>query len=162
MWHFTSSLSTPTHGYILQASMFISPEESFFLPVYAEAMARASPPTRPSCVPRGRNIDPRVIEYLDIDATVDASFPVDCSDSESKSLSGEIFQRRSSKSRPCSDDSISQSSYLFGSVLLARLVSFLHSFRFAVRFLGPLPLIFMMVFLSFGLNDHFWWKSFAS
>jgi hypothetical protein len=33
------------------------------------------------------------------------------------------------------------------------LVSFLHSFRFAVRLLGPLPLIFMMVFLSFGLND---------
>jgi hypothetical protein len=107
MWHFTSSLSTPTHGYILQASMFKSLEKSFDLPVYAEAMAGASPPTQPSCVPRGRNVDPRVMEYLDIDATVDASFLVDCSDSESSSLSGEIFQWRSSKSKPCSDDSMS-------------------------------------------------------
>jgi hypothetical protein len=31
-----------------------------------------------------------------------------------------------------------------------------------VRLQGPLPLIFMMVFLSFGLNDFFWCKSFAS
>jgi hypothetical protein len=31
-----------------------------------------------------------------------------------------------------------------------------------VRLPGPLPLIFMMVFLSFGLNDLFWWKPFAS
>jgi hypothetical protein len=110
IWHFSSSLSTPTHEYILQASIFNSPEKSFDLPVYVEAMARASPPTRPSCVPRGRNVDPRVVEYFDIDATVDASIPVDCSDPESSSMSGEIFQRRSSKSRPCSDDSMSQSS----------------------------------------------------
>jgi hypothetical protein len=78
--------------YILQASMFSSPEKSFILSVYAEAMAHASPPTRPSCVPRQRNVDPRVLEFFDITATVDASFPVDCSDSESSSLSGEIFQ----------------------------------------------------------------------
>jgi hypothetical protein len=107
IWHF--SLSTPTHGYILQASMFNSPKKSFDLPVYAEAMARASPPTQPNCVPRKRNVDPRVLEFFDIDATVDASFPIDCSDRESSSESGEIFQRRSSKSRPCSDDSMSQS-----------------------------------------------------
>jgi hypothetical protein len=73
-------------------------------------MARASPPTRPNCVPRKRNVDPRVVEYFDIDATVDASFPIDCSGPESNSMSSEIFQRRSSKSRLCSDDSISQSS----------------------------------------------------
>jgi hypothetical protein len=73
IWHFSSSLSTPTHGYILQASMFSSPEKSFDLPVYVDAMARASPPTRPSCAPRKCNVDPRVLEYLDIDATVDAS-----------------------------------------------------------------------------------------
>jgi hypothetical protein len=73
-------------------------------------MARTSLPTRPSCVPRERNVDPRVLEYLDIDATIDASFPVDCSDSESSSLSGAIFQQRSSKSRPCSDNSMSHSS----------------------------------------------------
>jgi hypothetical protein len=115
--------------------MFNSPEKTFDLPVYADAMAHASLPTRPSCIPRERNVDPRVLEYLDIDATVDASFPVDCSDSkssslsstdvdatvdaslpvdcsnsESSSISGAIFQRRSSKSRPCSDYSMSQSS----------------------------------------------------
>jgi hypothetical protein len=55
-------------------------------------------------------VDPRVVEYFDIDATVDASFPVDCSDPESSSLFGEIFQQRSLKSRPCSDNSMSQSS----------------------------------------------------
>jgi hypothetical protein len=90
--------------------MLSSLEKSFILPVYVEAMARASPPRRPSCVPRQRNVDPRVLEFFDITAIVDASFPVDCSDSESSSLSGEIFQRRSSKSRPCSDNSILQSS----------------------------------------------------
>jgi hypothetical protein len=110
MWHFTCSLSTPTHGYILQASMFSSPEKSFDLLVYADAMARVSPPTRPSSAPHKCNVDPRVVEYFDIDAIVDASFPVDCSNPESSSLSGEIFQRRSSKSKPCSDNSILQSS----------------------------------------------------
>jgi hypothetical protein len=54
--------------------MFNSPEKSFDLPVYADAMARASLPTRPSSVPRKHNVDPRVVEYFDIDATVDASF----------------------------------------------------------------------------------------
>jgi hypothetical protein len=73
-------------------------------------MACASLPTQPSCAPRKRNVDPKVVEYFGIDATVDASFRVDCSDPEFGSLSGEIFQRRSSKSRPCSDDSMSQSS----------------------------------------------------
>jgi hypothetical protein len=90
--------------------MFSSPEKSFVLPVYADAMAHASPPARPSCAPHKRNVDPRVVEYFDIDATVDASFRVDFLDPESSSLSGEIFQRRFSKSRPCSDDSMSQSS----------------------------------------------------
>jgi hypothetical protein len=73
-------------------------------------MACASPPTQPSRAPCKRNVDPRVVEYFDIDATVDASFCVDCSDPESSYLFGEIFQRRSSKSRPCSDDNMSQSS----------------------------------------------------
>jgi hypothetical protein len=90
--------------------MFNSPEKSFNLPVYTNAMARASLPTRPSCAPRKRNVGPKVVEYFDIDATVDSSFRIDCSDPESGSLFGEIFQRRSSKSRPCSNDSMSQSS----------------------------------------------------
>jgi hypothetical protein len=90
--------------------MFNNPEKSFDLLVYADAMARAFPPTRPSCAPRKCNVDPRVVEYFDIDASVDASFHVDCSDPEFSSLSGEIFQQRSLKSRPWSDDSMSQSS----------------------------------------------------
>jgi hypothetical protein len=48
--------------------------------------------------------------FLDISATVDTSFPTGCSDSRSSSLFGEIFERRSSKSRHCSDDSMSTSS----------------------------------------------------
>ena len=80
-------------------------------------------------------MNPRVVEYFDIDATVDASIPVDCSDLESNSISGAnidaivdasfsidcsnsdssslssiIFQRRFLKSKPCSDDSMLQSS----------------------------------------------------
>jgi hypothetical protein len=45
--------------------------------------------------------------FLDISATVDTSFPLGYSDSGSSSLSSEIFERRSSKSRHCSDDSMS-------------------------------------------------------
>jgi hypothetical protein len=90
--------------------MFSSPEKSFVLPIYAEAMARASPPTQPSCVPRQCNVDPRVLEFFDTTAIDDASFPANSSDSESSFLSGEIFQQRSSKSRPCNDDSMLQSS----------------------------------------------------
>jgi hypothetical protein len=48
--------------------------------------------------------------FLDISATIDTSFPVDCSNSGSNSLFGKIFDRRSSKSRRCSDDSMSTSS----------------------------------------------------
>jgi hypothetical protein len=72
--------------------MFSSPEKSFDLPFYAHTMACASPPTRLSCAPRKHNVDPRIVEYFDIDATVDASFFVDCSDLESSSISDEIFQ----------------------------------------------------------------------
>ena len=90
--------------------MFSSPEKPFDLPVYAEAMVRASLPIGPSSVPCKCNVDPRVLEYFDIDATVDASFPIDCSDDDSSSMSGEIFQLSSTKSKPCSDDSMSQSS----------------------------------------------------
>ena len=85
--------------------MFSSPEKSFDLPVYAKVMARAFPPTRPSCVPRGRNVDPRIVEYFDIDATVDASIPVDCSDPESSSISSMDIDAivDASTSMDCSD-----------------------------------------------------------
>jgi hypothetical protein len=48
--------------------------------------------------------------FLDISASIDTSFPADCSDSGSSSLFGEIFEHRSSKFRRCSDDSMSTSS----------------------------------------------------
>jgi hypothetical protein len=67
-------------------------------------MARASPPRRPICAPRPcHGVDPRVLNFFDISATVDTSFPVDCSNSGCNSLFGEIFER-------CSDDSMSPSS----------------------------------------------------
>jgi hypothetical protein len=85
---------------ILQAGLLNSPEKSFSLPVYVDAMARASLRSRPTCTPRlGHGIDPRVLNYLDIDATVDTSFAADCSDSRCSSQSGEIYER-------CSDDSM--------------------------------------------------------
>jgi hypothetical protein len=90
--------------------MFSIPEKSFILPVYAKVMACASPPTRLSCVPHQHNVDPRVLEFFDITATVDASFPADSSDFGYTSLSGGIFERMSSMSTYCSDDSRSPSS----------------------------------------------------
>jgi hypothetical protein len=40
--HFNLSLRSLTPGFILQAGLLDSLEKSFFLPVYADAMARAS------------------------------------------------------------------------------------------------------------------------
>ena len=55
--------------------MFSNPKKSFDLPIYANAMACAPLPTQPSCVPHKCNVDPRVVKYFDIDATINASFP---------------------------------------------------------------------------------------
>jgi hypothetical protein len=97
-------LKSPTPGFTLQAGLLDSPEKSFFLPVYANAMARASLRSRPTCAPHpGHGVDPRVLNYLDIDAIVDNSFPADCSDSGCSSRFGEIFER-------CSNDSMFPSS----------------------------------------------------
>jgi hypothetical protein len=94
-------LRSPTPGFVLHASLLNSPEKSFSLPIYADAMARASLRSGPTRAPQpGHGVDPRVLNYLDIDATVDTSFPSDCSDSGCSSRSGEIFER-------CSGDSMS-------------------------------------------------------
>jgi hypothetical protein len=99
--HFSLSLRSPTPSFVLQAGLLDSPEKSFSLPIYADAMARASLKSGPTCAPRpGHGVDPRVLNYLDIDATIDTSFPSDCSDSGCSPHSGEIFER-------CSDDSMS-------------------------------------------------------
>jgi hypothetical protein len=104
IFHFNSRLRIPTPGFILQVGLFDSLEKSFFLPVYIEAMACASPPRRPTCAPRPHHgIDPRILNFFDITTTVDTSFLVDSSYSECSSLFGEIFER-------CSDDSMSISS----------------------------------------------------
>jgi hypothetical protein len=94
-------LRSPTSGFVLQADLLDSPEKSFSLLIYADAMARASLRSGPTCIPRpGHGVDPRVLNFLDIDATVDTSFPSDCSDSGCSPRSGEIFEL-------CSDDSMS-------------------------------------------------------
>jgi hypothetical protein len=70
------------------------------MPVYADAMVHASLRSRPICAPHpGHGVFPRVLNYLDIDATFDTSFAADCSDSRCSSQSGEIYER-------CSDDSM--------------------------------------------------------
>jgi hypothetical protein len=48
-------------------------------------------------------VDPRVLNFIDISATIDTSFLANCSDCGYSSRSGEIFER-------CSDDSMSTSS----------------------------------------------------
>ena len=61
-------------------------------------------PRRPICIPHRCHVrDPRILNFLDITTTVDASFLPDCLDSGCSSLSGEIFEH-------CSDDCISPSS----------------------------------------------------
>jgi hypothetical protein len=94
-------MRSPTPGFVLQAGLLDSHENSFSLPVYTDAMARASLRSGLTCATQpGHGIDPRVLNYLDIDATVDTLFPSDCSDFGCSPRSGEIFER-------CSDDSMS-------------------------------------------------------
>jgi hypothetical protein len=74
-------MRSPTPSFVLQAGFLDSPEKSFSLSVYADAMARASLRSGPTCAPRpGHGVDPRILNYLDINATVDTSFPSNCSE----------------------------------------------------------------------------------
>ena len=55
-------------------------------------MGGASLRSGPTCAPRpGRGVDPKVLNYLDIDATVDISIPLDCSNSGCSSRSSNIY-----------------------------------------------------------------------
>ena len=148
LYYFSSSLSNPTLGYILQASFFSVPKKSFFLHVYAEAMARASPPKQPTRVPRGcHEEDPRVLDFLDINVTVDDSFPVDRSNSVSTSPSLNTC--------PLCLQAVVM-------IVVHHLLRCLHLYflqywcyffiGFAMRLPRPLPLIFMMVFLLSRLS----------
>ena len=101
--HFSLSLKYPTLNFILQAGLLHSPEKSFFLPIYAEAMARASPPRQPTFAPCPRHgIDLRVLNYINISAIIDTSFRIDRLDSRCSSLFGEIFECCSDNSMPTS------------------------------------------------------------
>jgi hypothetical protein len=77
---FQLKLEESNSWFHLASGLLDSPEKSFFLPIYAKVMARASPLRRLTCAPRPRyGIDPRILNFIDISATVDTSFPTDCS-----------------------------------------------------------------------------------
>ena len=91
-WNLSLSLRSPTPSLALQSGLLDNIEMSFFLPVYVEAMAHTSLRSGPTCAPRpGRGVDPKVLNYLDVDATVDTSFPSDCSNSGCSSRFGDIY-----------------------------------------------------------------------
>ena len=91
-WNFSLSLKSPTPSLALQSELLDSIEMSFSLHVYVEAMTCASLKSGPTCAPRPRRgIDPKVLKYLDVDATVDTSFPSDCSNSGCNSRFGDIY-----------------------------------------------------------------------
>ena len=100
-WNLSLSLRSPTPSLALQSRLLDSIEMSFSLPIYVEAMAHASLKIGPTCAPRpGRGVDPKVLKYLDVDATVDTSFPSNYSNSRCSSRSGDIYG-------DCSDDCMS-------------------------------------------------------
>ena len=86
-WNFGLGLRSITAGCILQARMIISPEKHFILPDYAEAMAHAFLIAGFTCEPRRHYLgDPMVLDFLDISATDDFAFPLDCSASYDKGV----------------------------------------------------------------------------
>ena len=100
-WNLSLSLRSPTPSLALQSELLDSIGMSFSLPIYAEVMARASLRSGPTCAPRpGRGIDSKVLKYLDVDATIDISFPSDCSNFGCNSRFGDIYGH-------CSDDYMS-------------------------------------------------------
>jgi hypothetical protein len=79
----SSGLRTPSHGRILQASMFASPKKPFLLPGYAEAMARALVTSRPTSLPSPRILgDPRVLNFFDLYASKDFATTLSSYDSD--------------------------------------------------------------------------------
>ena len=93
-WILSLSLRSPTPSFALEVGLLQSPEKSFSLPVYAEAMARASLRSVSACAPRpDHGVDPRVVNFFDLEATVDTSFCLEDSDSvcNSSSRSDDIF-----------------------------------------------------------------------
>jgi hypothetical protein len=116
LWNYlisSSGLRSPSHGRILQASMFASPEKPFELPEYAEAMARALAASRPTFLPSPRILgDPRVLNFFDLPASEDFSTTLSCYDSDDEG-SLDSFQS-SSESRFYSTDASVDPSGSFG------------------------------------------------
>jgi hypothetical protein len=76
-------LRSPSHGRILQASMFASPEKPFLLSEYAEAMACALATSGPTSLPRPHYLgDLRVPNFLDLSASKDFAITSNSSDSD--------------------------------------------------------------------------------
>jgi hypothetical protein len=79
--------------------MFISPEKPFLPPNYAKAMACASPTTRPTCeLCRLYLGNARILNFLDISATKDFSFPLDSSASHNEGIIGSCLSSPKSSS----------------------------------------------------------------
>ena len=92
-------MRSPTPSFALQSGLLNTIEMSFYLHVYAEAMARASLRSGPTCAPRpSRGVNPKVLNYMDVDATIDTSFSLDCSNSRCSSRCGDIYARSSDDS----------------------------------------------------------------
>ena len=59
-------------------------------------MARASLKSESTCALRpGHRVDPRVLNYLDIDVAIDTLFPSDCLDSGCSFKSSDIYEHYS-------------------------------------------------------------------
>jgi hypothetical protein len=79
----SSGLRSPSHGRILQASMFASPKKPFLLPEYVEAMACALATSGPTSLPRPRSSgDPRVLNFFDLSAFEDFAITLSSFDSD--------------------------------------------------------------------------------
>jgi hypothetical protein len=81
----SSNLRSPSHGHILQASIFASHEKPFLLPHYVEAMACALAISMPTSLPRLCILgDPRVLNYIDMSTTEDFAITLSRSYSENE------------------------------------------------------------------------------
>jgi hypothetical protein len=96
-------LRSPSHGSILQASMFASPEKPFLLLEYTEAMARALTTSRPTSLPSPRILgNPRILNFFDLSTFEDFATTLSSYDSDDEG-SPDSFQS-SSESRFYSTD----------------------------------------------------------
>jgi hypothetical protein len=81
LFDFQLSLRSPSHGHILQASMFASLEKPFLLPKYAKTMACALATSGHTSLPRLHYLgDPRVLNFLNLSTSKDFAIILSSSD----------------------------------------------------------------------------------